>query len=69
MDEFGSSTVRPARGFTNPTQTLIALALRLANHLQRGNDAGSGIFTILRTFGHYTGRNLKKCWMPVFGFR
>jgi len=56
MDEFGSSNVRPVRGFTNPTQTLIALALRLADHLQRGNGAGSGIFTILRTFGHYTGR-------------
>jgi choline dehydrogenase-like flavoprotein len=38
-----SSSVFPSAGFANPTHTLIALALRLTDHLQRAIGAGRGL--------------------------
>ncbi len=38
-----SSSVFPSAGFANPTHTLLALALRLSDHLQRRIAAGSSV--------------------------
>ena len=37
-----SSSVFPSAGFANPTHTVLALAFRLADHLQRGIGVGPG---------------------------